>query len=118
MRWMWLAIVLLGWPVVPAIADTCLSQSSTPTFQAGQSVPKVCDTHGSLRIVVVTAAGAFASANQESLMLARQLQEKQAEVARLRDAVASLEKEREELAQYAEAMALSNQIQRASWRHP
>jgi len=53
-------LFLLGWPVLPAHAgNTCLSQSSVPTFQVGQSVPSVCDTHGTQKVMTVDQNGAY-----------------------------------------------------------
>lgn len=60
-RILW-AIVLswaLVWGVSPAAADTCLSQSSVPTFSSGQSVPQVCDQHGTQKVMTVDADGNY-----------------------------------------------------------
>lgn len=57
-----LAIVFawaLLWGLSPAYADTCLSQSGVPTFQAGQAVPQVCDTHGTQKVMTVDADGNY-----------------------------------------------------------
>lgn len=49
----------LVWGLSPVYAETCLSQSSVPTFQAGQAVPQVCDTHGTQKVMTVDADGNY-----------------------------------------------------------
>lgn len=49
----------LLWGLSPASADTCLSQSSVPSFQSGQSVPQVCDTHGTQKVMTVDEDGNY-----------------------------------------------------------
>ena len=68
----------------PALAGTCLSQSSTPTFQAGQAVPQVCDVHGSQKVLLVDANGALAALRGDAVMLAKQIEAERAHVAALR----------------------------------
>jgi hypothetical protein len=77
-----------------AWAETCLTQSSPPTYTAGQPVPQVCDTHGSQKVVIVDTTGAIAALLKRNAVLYAQKLER---VRQLRDAVAALELEEQRL---------------------